>query len=322
MFGVTNYKHFKEFPFLESDSIKQLKNMVKSQIRDNYRFGERTLLLGEPGIGKSTALYYVYDMLTEAECAVFMFDKFFADAEDFQLQEGVKIAEAAKERPIYLLVDFPDTINSANYKKFLDYINTLMRSPNSNNINFVFACNISHFSRSLTLSEILNKFFKFRFDRMTKEECEQLIRSRLRMTEQENFFDADVYEIVHKYSRGIPRNIICASKVLVDEFKEQNSVSVTDAKNLLKEEYIDKIINDREENPRKKVLYKGIMKVLMNDLHGEATNQTKLVDIFKEKFDIGKNRSMLLLSDLHKFGLLEYYKAGRNNTEKIWSVKI
>lgn len=323
LYGVTNYRQFKEFPFLESDSIKQLKNMVQSQIRDNFRFPDRTLLLGEPGIGKSSALYYIYDMLSEAHCAVFLFDKFFIDEIDFCQQMDTNLRPSnISTYPIHILVDFPDTINSINYKKFLDYLWTLMTCPNANNINLIFACNISHYNRSLTLSEILNKFFKFRIDRMTYDECKQLIKSRLQMANSDNFFEDEVYEIVHKYSRGIPRNIICASRVLVDQFIEGDIVSGKDAKNLLKEEYIDKIINDREENPKKKSLYKDIMKVLMNDFHGSATNQTILTQALRAKFNIGKNKGMTLLSDLHKFGLLEYYKGGRNNSEKIWSVKI
>ena len=320
-YGVTDYAQFKKFPFLESESITQIKNMIKSRIRDNFRFADRTLLMGEPGIGKTTALYYAYDILCEAKCDVYLFDKFFIDAEDFQNQMKISINEASK-KPIYILVDFPDTVNSANYKKFLDYINTLMRCENYHNINFLFACNISHFSRSLTLSEILNKFFKFRLNRLEEKESDQLISSRLKMADSDNYFDDGVYETVFKYSRGIPRNIICASRVLVDEFIDKDSVTINDAKKILKEEYIDKIIDDREEHPQKKMLYKNIMKLFLNDFHGAATNQTEITNVMRDKLKIGKNKSFKLLSDLYKFGLLEYYKGGKNNAEKIWSVKI
>jgi len=325
IFGVTDYKQFKEFPFLESNSIRRLKNQTKNQIRDNFRFAERTLLLGEPGIGKTTALYYAYDILNEIEESkrplIFLFHRFFTDADDFQFEMGITISEASK-KPMYILVDFPDTINAINFKKFLDYCWTLMTSENYQNINFIFACNISHYSRSLSLSEILNKFNKFRIDRLEEKECRDLIKYRLLMAESDNYFEDEVYEVIFKYSRGIPRNIICASKVLVDEFIDAHSVSARDARILLKEEFIDKIINDREEHPKKRIIYKEMMKIITNDFNGTATNQSDLVNYLKEKVNIGKNKSMGLLSDLHKFGLLEFYKGGKNNSEKIWSVKI
>lgn len=325
MFGVTNYQQFKEFPFLESESIRRLKNQTKNHIRDNFRFAERTLLLGEAGIGKSSALYYVYDMLDELEKSkkpnVFLFDRFFIDEEDFNMQTGAEIFRVSK-KPTYILVDFPDTINAINFKKFLDYLWVLMTRENYQNINFIFSCNISHYNRSLNLSEILNKFDRFRIERMDRKECDELVKSRLKMAGSEDYFKEEVYEIIHKYSRGIPRNIICASKVLVDEFIDNDSVSAKQAMSLLKEEYIDKIINDREENPKIRQTYKNIMKILTNEFNNQAVNQTDLTKNFKEKLNIGKNKSMGLLSDLHKFGLLEFYKGGKNNSEKIWSVKI
>ena len=64
------------------------------------------------------------------------------------------------------------------------------------------------------------------------------------------------------------------------------------------------------------------MKILLEDFKGTSTNQTELTNVLKQKLDIGINKSMGFLSDLCKFGLLEFYKGGRNNSEKIWSVKI
>jgi hypothetical protein len=321
IFGMTDYQQFKDFPCLESKSISQIKNMINNQIRDSFRFADRILLLGVPGIGKSTSLYYIYDMLSEAGCNVFLFDRMFIDEEDFNNQADVKLSEVSK-KPMYVLVDFPDTINAINFKKFLDYCWNLMKSPNGNNISFIFACNISHYNRSLNVSEILNKFLRVRLDSMNEEESNWLISSRLKMADTENFFDEEVYKIVFKYSRGIPRNIICASKVLTDQYMHKESVNAKEANTILKEEYMDKIINDREENPKRKILYKAIMKILLEDFKGTSTNQTELTNVLKQKLDIGINKSMGFLSDLCKFGLLEFYKGGRNNSEKIWSVKI
>jgi len=320
-YGITDYAQFKEFPFLESESIKQLKSTTNGRIRDNFRFPERMVLLGEPGIGKTSSLFYIHDLLTESKkCNVFIFSKFFTDSDEFEIETGEKLLEVTKI-PTYLLVDFPDTINSTNFKKFLDYLWKLMTHENYKNINLVFALNISHFNKSFTLSEILGKFYKFRLDRMTEEESRELIRARLKMADCDNYFEDEVYEVIYKFSKGIPRNIICASRALVDRYINEDSVNYSQTKKILKEEYIDKIINDRESNPKKKLLYKSIIRIIVEDFNGTSPNQTELLNTLTDKLKIGKNKGINLLSDLYKFGLLEFSTGGVNNNQKITSVK-
>lgn len=320
-YGVTDYIQFKEFPFLESESIKQLKSTTQGRIRDNFRFPERMVLLGEPGIGKTTSLFYIHDLLVDSKkCNVFIFSKFFIDSEEFEMETKMPLFEVTK-KPTYILVDFPDTINAMNFKKFLDYLWKLMTHENYKNINLIFALNISHFNRSFTLSEILGKFYKFRLDRMTEEESKELIKARLKMANSDNYFEDDVYDVIYKFSKGIPRNIICASRALVDRYINEDSVNFSQAKKILKEEYIDKIINDRESNPKKKILYKSIIRIIIEDFNGSSPNQTELTKILSDKLKIGKNKGMNLLSDLSKFGLVEFSTGGINNNQKIISVK-
>jgi intein/homing endonuclease len=269
----------------------------------------------------STSLFYIHDLLVESKkCNVFIFSRFFTDGEEFRIETGESLAEVTKI-PTYILVDFPDTINAANFKKFLDYLWKLMTHENYKNINLIFALNISHFNRSFNLSEILGKFYKFRLDRMTEEESKQLIKARLKMANCDNYFEDEVYEVIYKFSKGIPRNIICASRALVDRYINEDSINFSQAKTVLKEEYIDKIINDREQDPQKKMLYKAIIKIIIEDFKGCASNQSELTDVLTEKLQIGKNKGMNLLSDLYKFGLLEFSKGGTNNNQKIISVK-
>jgi replication-associated recombination protein RarA len=320
-FGVTDYNQFKEFPFLESESIKQLKSTTSGRIRDGFRFPERMVLIGVPGIGKTTSLFYIHDLLQESKkCNIFMFTKFFTEAEDFKIETGADLFSVTKS-PTYILIDFPDTINAINYKKFLDFVWKLMTHENYKNINLIFALNISHFNRSFNLSEILGKFYKFRLDPMTQDESKQLIKARLKMANSDNFFEDDVYDVIYKFSKGIPRNVICASRALVDRYINHESINFSEAKRILNEEYIDKIINDREQNPRKQDLYKAIIQILVKDFKGTSSNQTELLKILTEKLSIGKNKGMSLISDLSKFGLLEFSTGGVNNNQKVISVK-
>lgn len=320
-FGVTDHKQYKKYPFLQSSSINTLKLKIDGSIRDNFMFPERLLILGEPGIGKSTALFYVEELLNETKkCNVFLLTNLFTDADDFKKETGEDLYETIKNKT-YFLVDFPDTIHSGNFKNFLDFLWTLIHHKNYENINFVFACNISHYSRSLNLSEILNKFERFRLERWSREETEKLVKSRLQMGGSNNYFDEKVYDIIHKYSKGIPRNIICASKALVEKFFTSEAITNEQAESLLGEEYLDKIIDDRTEDLGKRLLYRQVIGIIKNNYNSEVQMQKDLIELMIKQLSIGRNKAMSTLSELHKFGILTFTKGGLNNTNKIISLK-
>lgn len=320
-FGVTDHKQYKKYPFLQSISINNLKLKIDGSIRDNFMCPERLLILGEPGIGKSTALFYVEDLLNEAKkCNVFLLTNLFTDADDFKKETGEDLYEMIKDKT-YFLVDFPDTIHSSNFKRFLDFLWTLIHHKNYDNINFVFALNISHFNRSLNLSEILNKFERFRLERWNKEESECLVKSRLQMAGSNNYFNAEVYEVIFRYSKGIPRNIICASKALVEKFFTSETISKEQADSILKEEYLDKIIDDRTEDLGKRLLYRQVIGIVKNKYNCEVQMQKDLIEVMIKQLSIGRNKAMATLSELHKFGILTFTKGGLNNTNKIISLK-
>lgn len=321
VYGVTDYEQYKEFPFLQTDNIRQLTNSINGRIRDNFRFPERMLLLGDPGIGKTTSLFYCHDLLQKSgKCNLFIFHKFFTDDSDFLNQSGESLSEAIKN-PTYILVDFPDTITEKNYKAFLDFCWNLMNRNNYKNINLIFALNKSHFDRSFNYSEILGKFYKHNIDRLSKDESDELIKKRLATAEMDDFFESAIYDLVFEYSKGIPRNIICACKTLVDAYYDKTSISYKQAKQLLKGEYIDKIINDRVEDRKRKEELSSIITLMTNHYHDRPMNQSELLDVIKMKLNIGKNKAMYLLMDLNRYGLAEYTLGGRNNVEKIWSIK-
>ena len=60
---------------------------------------------------------------------------------------------------------------------------------------------------------------------------------------------------------------------------------------------------------------------MTNHYHDRPMNQSELLDVIKMKLNIGKNKAMYLLMDLNRYGLAEYTLGGRNNVEKIWSIK-
>lgn len=320
-YGITNYEQYKNFPFLESISISQLKNKINSQIRSNFKFPERLLILGEPGAGKTTSLFYIHDLLEESKkCNVIIFSKFFTDAESFEAASGESLRKLTNSNiPVYILVDFPDTVTSSNMKKFLDFLWSVITSK-CDNISLIFALNISHYNKSFSFSEILGKFNKFRIERMNCEETKELITKRLKMIEAEGFFDEKVCELIFKYSKGIPRNIICTSMNLFDQFLDEDKITEEKALGILKDSYSHQIINDRVEDNTERELYKRIIEIVQNDFGGKSNSQKELVTAIKDKLGIGRNRAVGFISKLNKFGVIAISKGGENNTKKIISL--
>lgn len=323
-YSIVDYSQFKEFPFLESKSIAQIKNKFISLIRSNFKFPERLLLIGDPGIGKTSSLFYIRDLLKAGidgggKCNVFLFSKFFTDADEFKMSTGEELREVVKH-PTFILVDFPDTINPTNFKNFLNYLWSLLTHKDAKNINLIFALNVSHYSHSLTYSEILNKFDRFRLERMDEEETAQLIEARLNMVKMPKFFQPEVYNIIFQYTKGIPRNIICASKNLVEQFFHNENISGVQAKQVLKEEYVGHIINDRIEDLGKRELYKQVVDMIDTEFKGEVRTQEEIINRLKDKAGIGRNRAIRIISDLSKFGIVGLARGGRNNVNKIISL--
>lgn len=319
-YSTTDYNQFKKFPFLETQTISRLTNKIHSQIRDNFIFPERLLILGETGAGKTSALFYIHDLLKNShKCNSILLPNLFSDAEDFELLTGENLNKISE--PVYILIDFPDTTSGIIFKKFLDYLWRLITHKNSQKISLIFALNVSHYSHSFNFSEILGKFDKFRLERMTLEETEKLVRARLLMAGNKDYFEEEVYHLIFKFSKGIPRNIICASKNLVEEFFDKPQIGEIEASNLLKIGYVDQIIRDRIDDPVNRILYKKVIDTITNDFHGFVEKQIELVNTISDQTKVGKNKIMKVISDLERFGIINLSRGGKNNVNKVISLK-
>jgi hypothetical protein len=323
IYGITDYTQYKDAPFLQTNYVQSIKKVIEGNIRERFHYPDRILLLGNPGTGKTTTLFYIKDLLEngDSKCNIEIFvDKFVVDDEDFYQQKGRRISEVI-QFPTYFLIDFPDNFTEKSFREFLKYCSRLMTREGYNNINLVFALNKSHFNRSFKFSEVLNKFERKTSGNLTREETNELIKKRLDLAGLDNLFEDKIYDLIYEYTKGIPRNIICASKTLVDEYFNKSAINYAEAKKLFKNEYIAKILEDRVENQKEKELFEKIVTLLMSDYFDKSINQSDLLDIFKEKIDIGRNKGIYLLNELYKFGLIEYELTGRNNVEKVWLIK-
>lgn len=317
IYSINQYNQYKDCPFLESHSTNLIKNLIQSQIKDNYTNPERLLILGERGLGKTTTLFFVKDLLENAGYKnIFFLSKFILDNECLKLLTGKYIRDFENEK-VFFLVDFPDTLNLPNLKKFLEFIWELMTCPFYKNINLIFSLNISHYDYTMGISEVIGKFDKIRMERMSLEETKDLVNSRLDLAGGSEFFEEDVFSCIYEYSQGIPRNVICASRSLVDNFRNKERVELVNAQRILREVYTDKIINDRVENTALRAIFKRMVEIVEKEFGGLIESQETFSKRLKEDLNIGRNKSITLISELEKFGILIITRGGDNNTKKI-----
>ena len=64
--GITTLEQFNLYPFIVFGSLNVIQNKIQQQInqlKEGYEFGDRLIILGERGIGKTSALFFIKKML-------------------------------------------------------------------------------------------------------------------------------------------------------------------------------------------------------------------------------------------------------------------
>ncbi len=336
--GIVNYHQYKNYPFLVFGTLEVLKNRIKqqiAQIKYGDFYGERLVIVGERGIGKTSTLFFIKDMLEESDVRVELFSRIFEDrvhlatllsqkqSKPGELIDNPKLKESFFELtkdPIYFLIDFPDTVETKQYKKFLQFLWDMMTDINYNKINLIFAINKSHYDKSFSYSEILGKFVMQKLDRFDEELTKKLISSRLKTVDQEinEVFTSDSIKTLFNFSKGVPRNIISACGLLYN-CSDGEPISNELTEKILKEKYFDKIIGDNVQDLELKNIYEKMIDILRSDFQGTANSQEEFVEKITKATNIGKNSAMSRINELSRLGIFKLYKGGYNRLNKIIS---
>jgi len=344
-FGITDYSQYKNYEFLVFDSLKIINSRVDSatnQMKNGYFFQERLALLGDRGIGKTSTLFYIKDKFEKVGFRCELLSKLPQDED--HLMSMIKMNKALEikqkglsnirleflnketfnditSKPIYLLFDFPDGITPKDFRGFLVYIWNLMTHPNMKKINLIFAMNKSHYDKSFSYGETLGKFTTLRIERLDFDSSVDLIQSRLDLVNKKvrNIFKGDCLVRIYSYSKGVPRNIISACKLLIDYSNGKETIDEDFAEELFKERYVDQVINDRVEDLELRRIYKQMIKILKDDFKGISNSQEEFLKKCCEVTDIGRNSAISRLNELVRFGVLARSKGGYNRLNKIIS---
>lgn len=337
--GIINYEQFKLYPFLIFGILETIQNRIRqqiTQIKEGHEFGDRLIILGERGIGKTSTLFFIKKILDEAGIRTELFSRLIEDDRHLNaLLQNPEIPTLGKgtiyptktetlykmtENPIYFLIDFPDTVEAKSFKSFLNFLWTLMIHKNYNKINLIFAMNKNHYDKSFSYSQTLGKFTTLRLEKLNSEETNELISSRLKKVEGKinDLFGEGVLETIFSYSKGIPRNIISACCLLIDN-SNGKKITKKSTESILKEKYIEQVINDRVEDLELKRIFGQMTKILEEDFEGVANSQEDYVKKVMEVCHIGRNSTLDRIKDLVKFGIFNQYKGGYNRVNKIIS---
>ena len=116
----------------------------------------------------------------------------------------------------------------------------------------------------------------------------------------------------------IPRNIISACSLLLDN-SNGHKITKEFTEQILKEKYIEQIINDRVDDLELKRIYKQMTNILEKDFNGTANSQEDYVKRIMELCNSGRNSILQRIKELTKFGIFVQYRGGYNRLNKIIS---
>ena len=286
----------------------------------NHPTGERLIIIGQRGIGKTTTLYSAKKKLDENGIKNFFFTHLFEDAAHFQKLAGESISSAL-QNPVYLLIDFPDEVETAQFKSLLSFVWDCISGPYCKNVNFLFAMNHSHYSKSFSFSEILGKFMTFRLEPFSQEETLELISCRLDKigTKVNEIFPVDVLEMIYAYSRGIPRNIITACNLLFDASYKGGCTSSI-AHKILNENYFEYTIKDRVSDGQLRRDYLILLRILRDDFKGATSSKMEYISKCQEATGMGRMMIHKMIEELINFGVMFEERTGEKRISKMISL--
>lgn len=109
-------------PFYETNIVKQIKAHIQSDIwaiQNNHRPYTRVVFLGHKGVGKTSVLFYIQDLLKQASIMSIIIDSFPASLEELKnILKMPELKEYLKDHYLYILLDHPDEVRK---RKWIDH---------------------------------------------------------------------------------------------------------------------------------------------------------------------------------------------------------
>jgi len=326
---VYDYTDFKAFPFLMLEIHRLLRSRLITESLNLPFERTYTLIVGDRGIGKTTTLMFLKDVIEtmkkpNMKCKYFPSTK---GVSNLQLLTRSIVGNTYFEKKFsdsittlnnflsgtryYLIIDVPDSTTNAELRA-LSY--ALEEIKAVKNISIIMAMNPQHVSKMENITLILGKFTSFFLDPFDYEHTRELIVDRLKTARLKTYngnelypFTEDAVQKIFEISKGNPRNILTCADVSLN-FAREKRIRKIDS-NIIFESvskyYVKKIIEERTHIPSERKLLMVLYNEIKNTFKGEAKGLMALLNHMKKKYGWSESRTRRKLSILQKYGLIE-----------------
>jgi len=334
---VTDVNDFDAQPFVPTNTIKLKQKEIEWAFTSDdpelfYNF------VGTKGTGKTSALLYLKSFVEMAKTngdkmgIVFInqdFDKIRDD--DISLHHFIygtpitNIVVAKKEvqkfldsyKHVYFFFDVPEIVTKpalTNLSKFLDYIirshyGSIFIAMNDEHFRIIqkITMIIGHGAKITTIN--LNEDFNFDFLCEVTEKRLEKVRIDGYNGDPLYPFSVDALQEIARVSSFIPRNFLIGCYNCLNRISDlnKNIVDLELVNYVMKQDFIDSILTEREKNKSEKEVLKSIVDTIKTEFNGVAPTVPKLYTklIFLNKYQLSYPTLLTRIKKLEEYGIVK-----------------
>ncbi|MBW2970800.1 hypothetical protein KY320_01420 [Candidatus Woesearchaeota archaeon] len=330
----------KRIPIVMTEKLLSFKFALTDSLTSEEKYHDFELILGHKGIGKTTALLWLYSIALDFDSENWPVEaRYIKNIGDGTVQDIIKTLFASNpdmqenlnwttdelkdylgKTKVYMFIDMPDQIKKSYFARlasFLEYCGSL-------GITVFMAMNYSHKSKLEENTEILGKFRHCSLSKFTVDETKEMIQGRL-STHKINhdlpaqpFKDEQVIKHIWRYGAGIPRNILVGCSEIC-RYALGNGMAIISSETaesiLASENYVQKILKEKVEDDTMREQLYGVYMILKNDFEGTAKSQKALINAIRKKLDMSQPTVIKRIQKLESLGLIGI----RSSSKDLWT---
>jgi len=334
--NVSDSSDFKKQPFLLLDTQKMLKTALEMNLKSKQNNPIYYVVMGERGIGKTSTLFFLKENLDNIPdpsirtkfvnnpytiCNYTTLCKTITSDENSisgnsKLSYKDYLERWLRDKKIFLFIDVVENATKEDLKALADGLQIIL---NLKQIRVILSMNTIHYDRMFDITEILGKYMVWRLRPFDLEETKKLILSRLNFARTEKIDDLYPFTEravmkIHTVSKGIPRNIVsacdmCLTHAVTHDLKEINEYEAT---KVLRENYAQKILNERVFNDSKRKMLLLLYETIKNEFNGVIKKEENLIKYMHNKHGWSRVSTKNRLRMLERLGLVEIRKSAKD----------
>ena len=247
------------------------------------------------------------------------YDSVSTDINSYLVDLENKVREFLKDKKLYIFIDFQDVISTNSFKTLAE---TLERLPHlSKSISIIVSMNKAHALKMENVSYILGKYTPFELPHFTLEATKKLISARLKCYRSDGYvgdelspFNNNVISIVYNHTGGIPRNILSACDLIINNLQEGEEIDEEEIPIILRKDLSKKVIYDMTDDEGERDLLMQLYSIIKTKFNGEISKEKELHKELMDKLGWSNKTSRKRIRKLNKIGLISITK-GRD----LWS---